>query len=645
MNRKQRIIVSITGIFLVLLILVGLSYGYFLTRINGNDNEKSISVTTANLELTYNDNKSIINGNNIIPGETLSTKTFTVENTGNADIDSYNVGLVNIVNTLSRTDDLVYSITCISNISNKKCNGVNEISFPKENSIVLNNQINVDEIQTYTLKLDYKEMNEDQSIDMGKEFSGKIDIFGGETLTIEGNVTNFNDNDYVVINSKEQTSEIVDGKYKFVGIEPDNHTISIKNKNSTTIKKTTLNVEKGDTASVSNDKIIYDKEKNIASVDISLSGSTVKLNITKISLDDPTPPNDASIVINENFPQIISKLKATITQSDEISQIDVVNSKWLINKESGKLKDKMGYNWNSFTNNPEVVDISQTEPGIYYLHVVSVDFNGNEKETIKLVNILPEYDSSKNDTTVVTESGQIWTEGEGTSDKPYLISSINNLRYLSYKVNSGNKYTNVYFALKNDISLKEGLLLEKPIGYNTLNYFDGIFDGKGYKIESSGGSAISEFANFSGLFGVTGPNSEIKNLTIAYAEILGSNYVGIVGYNMGKVDKLIIQSSTINCDKYYCGGIVGCNNGEIKNVEIDSITINGNSYMGGIAGMNIGTITKNSVIKYSTFSLLGSYGGVISGYNKGVIEGINVSSNKTSGFTGLVGANDGTINS
>ena len=51
MNRKQKIIISVTGIFIVLLILVGLTYAYFLTRIQGNTNTKSISVTTANLIL------------------------------------------------------------------------------------------------------------------------------------------------------------------------------------------------------------------------------------------------------------------------------------------------------------------------------------------------------------------------------------------------------------------------------------------------------------------------------------------------------------------------------------------------------------------------------------------------------------------
>ena len=47
MNRKQKIIVSVVGIFIVLLALVGLTYAYFLTQVKGNTNNKSISVTTA----------------------------------------------------------------------------------------------------------------------------------------------------------------------------------------------------------------------------------------------------------------------------------------------------------------------------------------------------------------------------------------------------------------------------------------------------------------------------------------------------------------------------------------------------------------------------------------------------------------------
>ena len=45
MSRKQRIIVSITGIVLVSLILIGLTYGYYMTKINGNTNSKRYTFT------------------------------------------------------------------------------------------------------------------------------------------------------------------------------------------------------------------------------------------------------------------------------------------------------------------------------------------------------------------------------------------------------------------------------------------------------------------------------------------------------------------------------------------------------------------------------------------------------------------------
>ena len=67
MTKKNKIIVSITGIFLILLILVGLTYAYFLTRIQGNTNTKSISVTTADLELVYGDGNGEISQERIQP--------------------------------------------------------------------------------------------------------------------------------------------------------------------------------------------------------------------------------------------------------------------------------------------------------------------------------------------------------------------------------------------------------------------------------------------------------------------------------------------------------------------------------------------------------------------------------------------------
>ena len=109
MSRKQRIILSTTGIFLVLLILVGLTYAYFLTRIKGNTNDKSISVSTANLELKYDDIEQVlISEENVEPGKTW-TKKFSATNTGSKKVESYGVALENVINTLERTEDLVYT--------------------------------------------------------------------------------------------------------------------------------------------------------------------------------------------------------------------------------------------------------------------------------------------------------------------------------------------------------------------------------------------------------------------------------------------------------------------------------------------------------------------------------------------------------
>ena len=192
MSRKQRIIVSVTGIFLVLLILVGLTYAYFLTKIKGNENNKSISVTTANLLLEYADvNDELITDSAVEPGKTW-TKTFVATNKGNKTV-TYGVALENVVNTLERKEDLVYTLECkqysktdfaidktnktVSGTISGTCNGVSdETTFPTIGTILVENDIADDKAQVYTLVVTYKETNTDQSVDMNKTFSAKANI-------------------------------------------------------------------------------------------------------------------------------------------------------------------------------------------------------------------------------------------------------------------------------------------------------------------------------------------------------------------------------------------------------------------------------------------------------------------------------------
>ena len=178
MDKRQKIIISIIGIFIVLLALIGLTYAYFLTRIQGNTNEKSISVTTANLRLVYGDGSDgVIGGTNIMPSDTVYSKTFTVTNEGDA-ISEYGVFLINVINTFERKDDIKYTLSCTTD-GEIACNEItDETTFPSGLSRLITNRIEPGKTHTYTLKFTYKDSGTDQSIDMNKELSAKIQIFG-----------------------------------------------------------------------------------------------------------------------------------------------------------------------------------------------------------------------------------------------------------------------------------------------------------------------------------------------------------------------------------------------------------------------------------------------------------------------------------
>ena len=185
MNRKQRIIVSVTGIILVFLMLLGLTYAYFLTKINVNPNDKSISVTTANLELTYSDNSAEILGKDLVlepSSSEIGTKTFTVTNNGND--TSYVVVIENVSvtkasdgsTTTFESNDFRYTLTCTKK-DGTSCDGVSKQSvFPINGGVLVGNSIKEGDVHTYTFKMWYIDTGIDQSNDMGKSLQARLNI-------------------------------------------------------------------------------------------------------------------------------------------------------------------------------------------------------------------------------------------------------------------------------------------------------------------------------------------------------------------------------------------------------------------------------------------------------------------------------------
>ena len=243
MNRKQKIIVSITGIFLVLIILVGLTYAYFLTKITGNTNSKSITVTTANLVLEYGENTNVVQGiSNAEPGYSVE-KIFTATNKGNSTV-TYGAALESIVNGLTRQEDLVYTLTCTSYLKegfslasngtitgtvDGTCNGVStEKQFPSTStlSLMTTNTIDTTHTHAYKLTVTYKEMNVDQSTDMNKTFSAKVNIVDLRASADKINPYSANKNalNYQIVNSALEGNTTFMPNLSAIGLVRDGET-------------------------------------------------------------------------------------------------------------------------------------------------------------------------------------------------------------------------------------------------------------------------------------------------------------------------------------------------------------------------------------------------------------------------------------
>ena len=229
--------------------------------------------------------------------------------------------------------------------------------------------------------------------------------------------------------------------------------------------------------------------------------------------------------------------------------------------------------------------------------------------------------------------------GKGTEEEPYLISSKENLIWLSTKVNGASTVTAIYAELTQDIDL--GGEVWTPIGAD-FHEFSGSFDGKGYTIS---GLNVTGTEN-AGLFGVT-KNAEISNLVVKgsvsgtsnaggivakakdtitlkncgneAAVTSGENAGGIIGnkftsgsdytvtncYNTGNV------TATGNTSYNRAGGIVGSFNGTANILNsYNAGTITSDSYAGGLIGgsgnaencYNLGTVQGGSETKFGTLT-------------------------------------------
>lgn len=235
---------------------------------------------------------------------------------------------------------------------------------------------------------------------------------------------------------------------------------------------------------------------------------------------------------------------------------------------------------------------------------------------------------------LIASTGFAYTNGDGSAGNPYQISSVPDWQELMATPDDWGSS----FSLTEDINLA-GVAVT-PVG-NYFFPFYGVLDGGRNKIIN----AVIDQSGLSyvGLFGELYSGGQIRNLGIENVTVTGGNHVGgLVGLNYGTLINCYVTGSVTGED-LYVGGLVGFN-GDYSTLTAcyAAGSVMGTQFVGGLAGWNYGPF----ISCYSTSSVSGlSYVGGLVGENAGGTLTKCYAAGWVSGtgnhVSGLVAANDG----
>lgn len=226
----------------------------------------------------------------------------------------------------------------------------------------------------------------------------------------------------------------------------------------------------------------------------------------------------------------------------------------------------------------------------------------------------------------------LFDAGDGSVEHPFVVNTALQFNYIRYNLTAHYKLgANIDFSTLNNNSIEFDRKLY-DIG-SKKEPFTGSFTGKNTVFDAStqtnidviyalSNITITDVAENSSLFDVVGQGGKVSNVIVNNIRITnGSNVGGIVGYNEGTIENIIVGAvlnNEISQYEYdgsssispysnkavvcYVGGIVGYNKAIVRNCINYSIVapMNENEEVrcGGIAGYNEGTI--EDCINYNT---------------------------------------------
>ena len=168
-SKKKIFAFIFLGFVLIIGMIIGYSSAYFVSEVVNNPAPRESNVTTGIMAIEFSDGPEV-KLEKAIPGSSV-TKTFTIKNTGTLDA-YYDVYLSDLINNFADKTDLVYTLTSADGGANAF-----ETEVPASSSKIVNNKlINPNVTHTYSLKIEFKETNDNQDDNIGKSFSSVVRV-------------------------------------------------------------------------------------------------------------------------------------------------------------------------------------------------------------------------------------------------------------------------------------------------------------------------------------------------------------------------------------------------------------------------------------------------------------------------------------
>jgi hypothetical protein len=224
------------------------------------------------------------------------------------------------------------------------------------------------------------------------------------------------------------------------------------------------------------------------------------------------------------------------------------------------------------------------------------------------------------------------TLGDGSIGNPYQISTLDNLYWISQ--NNGTWSSN--FIQTTDIDASATSVWDGGAGWTPIYEFTGTYDGNGYTISNLNIQRPS--TAYIGLFRLIASGGQVKKLGVTNVNISGNLCVGgLAGVNNGTIENCFASGTVTGSN--YVGGLVGSNSitGVIRG-SYSRVNVVGSECVGSLTGENYnGGSIQNS---YATGSVTGSgaVGGLTgSNYLGSVSHSYSTGSSSGGGLIGFGG--------